>query len=350
MTSSQEITSVLVTGGSGFLGAHIVQQLLDNPAISVAIVSRTPKETVTGNDRVSYHSTDIAEQEQVQAIFDKISPQVVIHTVSPRITDTAAALERTNVQGTKILLQCAKECGETRAFIYTSSDSAVVPTQEPVTEDKAELYTESHFKNHYGRSKAIADALVQRANSVDLSTAVIRVPGIYGEHDTNLVPQLLSSVRKNEHKIQIGSNDKPFEFVYVQKAAEAHILAARALLNPASAPGVAGEAFFISDGKPEFFFDFTRRCYAATGNPVDPKDVTVIPLAAMQAMASIGEWAYKIFTFGTITPKLHRDSIDYLGGSCCWSIEKARQRLGYEPVTDQDAAIKRTMEWALANL
>lgn len=195
-----------------------------------------------------------------------------------------------------------------------------------------------------------ADTMVLAANSTDLHTAVIRLPGIYGEDDTNFIPQLLSSVRKKEHKMQVGQNKMVFEFVYVKKAAEAHILAARALLDPRSAPAVAVEAFFVSDGRPQPFFDFARKCYAATGNPVAPGDVTIIPMAAMQAMASAGEWAYKIFTLGTKMPKLGKDSIDHLDKGRWWSIEKAKQRLGYQPVADQDEAIKQSMERAMANL
>jgi sterol-4alpha-carboxylate 3-dehydrogenase (decarboxylating) len=166
-------------------------------------------------------------------------------------------------------------------------------------------------------SKAVADAAVQAANGDDLFTAVIRLPILYGKRGNNFMPQLVASVRKKEHKMEIDQNKKVFEFLYIDEAAKVHILAARALVNPEIATGVTGESFFISDGRPELFFDFARKCYAATGLPVTSSKVTVMPIAAMQLMAFAGEWAYTILTLGAKLPALRRDSIDHLDKGCC---------------------------------
>jgi sterol-4alpha-carboxylate 3-dehydrogenase (decarboxylating) len=56
--------------------------------------------------------------------------------------------------------------------------------------------------------------------------------------------------------------------------------------------------------------------------------MTVIPLAALQATASVGEWAYWMFTLSAKQLTLRRNSVDYLDRSVCWSIEKLKQRLG----------------------
>lgn len=152
--------------------------------------------------------------------------------------------------------------------------------------------------------------------------------------------------------MQVGNNSKVFEFCYIRKAAEAHILAMRRLLQPTGGLGdeVEGEAFFISDGRPQPFFDFARRCYAAVGSHVKEEEVTIIPLGVMQALASAGEWVYWICSFGMKKPGLRRDAIDHLGRGCCWDISKAKEKLGYVPVEDQDEVIRRSMEWGMANV
>lgn len=342
----QTLGCVLVTGGSGFLGGHIVSQLLTIPGTSIAIVSRKPHSAVK-DPRVTTHTADIASEADIQALFNKLNPQGVIHTASPPHTDPPAVQSRTNIAGTNVLLKCAAVCPATRFFVYTSSDSAIEPTQTRITEAQAKLYDERNYPNPYALSKAVADAAVQAANGDALRTAVLRLPAIYGEGDTNFIPQLVASVRRSEHRMQLGANEKVAEFVYAPKAAEAHVLAARALLDDRQ--GVAGEAFFISDGKPEPLFDFARRCYAAVGSPVKREEVTVIPLWVMQVVASVGEWVYWAGTLGMRTPKIRRINIDHLDRGCCWDVGKARERLGYVPVEDQEGAVRKSMEWGMAN-
>lgn len=70
----------------------------------------------------------------------------------------------------------------------------------------------------------------------------------------------------------------------------------------------------------------------------------------MQIMASVVEWFFAIFTLGYRTPEMRRQNIDHFERGRNWSLEKAKERLGYEPLTaaEQDEAVKRMMEWGFA--
>lgn len=75
MTAALE--SVLVTGGCGFVGAHIVRRLLNTPSpdtepAQVSVVSRTPKNK---DPRVAYHAANITNETEMKELFEKVKPQ-----------------------------------------------------------------------------------------------------------------------------------------------------------------------------------------------------------------------------------------------------------------------------------
>ncbi|EED17828.1 NAD dependent epimerase/dehydratase, putative [Talaromyces stipitatus ATCC 10500] len=343
MASNSDLGVVLVVGGCGYLGSNLVKMLQEEPTCTaIHVISRTPTQNL--HPGVTYHAGDISDARQVADLFTKINPRVVFHTASPKDIAPESLLRKTNIEGTRNLLKAARETKSTRAFIYTGSDSAL--EQMPgvkQTEETAKLYTErSKDANPYAKSKAIADAEVQAANtSLTLTTAVIRIPGLYGENDDNCVGTLLETITRGEHNVQVGDNKPIFEFVYVKKACEAHILAAKRILEGRLN---GGQAFFISDGVSLPYFDFARKLYAGAGHLVPPDQIKVMPLWLVVGIAKLGEWLYWAFTFNTKFPKMRSQRIRYLAGGCQWDVSKAREQLGYEPVTDQDAVLKKVAQ------
>lgn len=344
--TDSSLGTILVVGGSGYLGSHIVKRLLDgNHARSIAITSRNPKCT---DERVLCYSVDITSPTSVKSLFETMKPQVVIHTVSPDHLAPLVEQNSTNVEGTRNLIEAAKACTETKAFVYTSSDSACQPSpHKQITEEQCELWNETTFNNPYGRSKAIADAMVLAANGPQLNTASLRVPILYGDGDKNFVAQTVASIRKGQHVYQMGDNTNIFEYVYVESAAYAHILAAKALLS--NTPGADGQAYFITDDMSMPFFNFYRKACAAANHPVRKEDIKTTPIWVVKLIASLGEWIYWIGTMGRISPSLRRQDINHLDGGCFWSIEKAKRVLGYEPVLGQDEALELSMDWGMKN-
>ena len=343
MAASHDLGVVVVIGSCGHLGSNLVRVLRGEPTCSTThVISRNPTQHLFPD--VTYHSGDITGFPQISSLFADIKPRVVFHTVSPRLNDPEALLHRTNVEGTRILLKTSAETPSVRAFVYTGTDSAMeqLPGVKQ-TEEVAKLYTERSNVNPYAKTKAIADRDVQAANAPPaLSTAVIRIPGIYGSNDENLVGTLLSMIKWNEHKMQIGDNKRLFEFLYVEKACEAYILAAKALL--AGGSHVAGQAFFVSGGVGLPLFDFARKLFVGAGYPIAKDQIKVMPLWLVLSFAYLAKWLYWIFTLNTKTPQLRSQENKYLAGGCRWDITKAKERLGYEPVVDQDGVVKKIGE------
>lgn len=117
-----ELGTVLVTGGSGGLASQIIQQVSEFGGTSVhSIDIRHPIKSVNG---VTYHLGNLTDYESLRAIFDRVRPDVVIHTASPRFDSPKHVMFAVNIKGTQTLVRVAKEF-EVHSFIYTSSASVV---------------------------------------------------------------------------------------------------------------------------------------------------------------------------------------------------------------------------------
>ncbi len=114
---------------------------------------------------------------------------------------------------------------------------------------------------------------------------------------------------------------------------------------------VDGEAFNISDGDPQPFGDFCRHAWRYARDTTKPEDVTVIPGWIALGMASTIEWTFRLFTLGLVRPpiKMSRLYIQVTIYNSTFNIDKARKRLGYEPIVDHEGNMKRSIEWELKN-
>ncbi|CAG8961398.1 hypothetical protein HYFRA_00013346 [Hymenoscyphus fraxineus] len=349
--------TILVTGGCGCVGYHIVKALLEESSSSeIHVFSRNP--TQNRLPKVKYHAGSLTNPEDLKSIFSSIQPTVVFHVASPTSAGNTASAKLfydVNVEGTKALLTCAQECERTKAFIYTSSSTVAKSPNHFTTEAQPLLPTTSKTDfDYYATTKAIADQFVLNSNEPNgLKTCCLRLALIYGERDNQMIPGVIKVLHDNQHTNQIGNNTALMDFLSARNAARAHVLAYKALMKPetASQSKVAGEAFFITDGKPVPFWDISRKIWAAAGDKTPPEKIKVVPVWLVLGLAVALEWIYWVFTFGQKSPgSLRSHTIRWVTEERTYSIEKARERLGYEPVDETDQSIKEGVEWHLKEL
>lgn len=345
------LETVLVTGGCGLVGFHVVQQLLQNHQQwdSIHVMSRNPCTNLLPG--VHYHAGSVSSREQVRNILNETQPTVIVHTASPQGAasnlNDRAFLEA-NVKGTQNLLESAVESRRVKAFVYTSSMGVIEGSSHSYVDESVPIKSVKTRPavNEYDLSKAIADQLVLDYNGRGgMKTASLRVASVYGERDNQLVPALLDSMRQGQHKVQIGDDTAPYDFVSADNVAKAHLLTIEKLLNR-TANGVEGEAFFITDGHAIPFQTFARKVYAAAGDTTAPGDIQKIPAWLILNLASLVEWMYWLFTFGQLKPvTFTRQTLQVLCTERTLAIDKARQRLGYSPDLNMDQGIKDAVSW-----
>lgn len=220
----------LVTGASGMLGRHLVQHLLNQhvrvrvlvrPSSDIAFLNGQAVEIVTGE------TTDSNAIETAMAGVTGVFHLAAYLTVNaPFGADSNDPEEwetykRVNVDFTEALLSVAKQ-QQVGRFIYVSSNS-VYDLKAPVpTPEEAELNPGSL----YGRSKLMAETLVQEAKKTGLSTTIVRPAVTYGPGDRYFTPAALQLARMPVLPLVNGGRTM-FDMVYVADVVELLWLASR---------------------------------------------------------------------------------------------------------------------------
>lgn len=344
----QPTNTVLITGGSGFLGSHLVDAFVTEGCFNVVAISRKPK--TDRNPQARYVVCDVTIHEKTAAIIEEIRPVAIIHTVTPG-PFARPAFHDADYAATKNLVAIASKCVSTKTFVYSGSAESLKNVsgagEHPLTEADAVLHTPDTAPSAYARAKSASEAFVLQANGSSLATAVVRLPAMFGPREdekTGIAVSFIRMAKTFATRVQLGDNSVVHDWIYVENAAYAHTLAVRALLG--SQPRSAGEAYFVTDGAPMKLWDFVRRLWTTAGDEgCNTNGKIIIPWWIMLALAATTEIIFHLFTLGRVSPPLSRLHVHYMKEGAWFHIGKAREILGYEPLVSTDEGIKRTVSW-----
>ena len=236
-----------ITGGGGFLGTYIVKALIAK-GYEVTSYSRShyPHLEKIGVKTLQGCLSDLDCLTKAASGHD-----VFFHTASKvAMWGKTEDFNKTNVEGTKNVIQACQTNGIPH-LIYTSTPSVVFGQESLKNVDESLPYPQNSV-SRYGASKARAEALVLKANNHELKTVSLRPHLIFGPGDQNLIPRLINKAKKGKLK-RIGTGDNLVDVLYVENAADAHVLAWEQLKR--GNDQIAGEAFFLGQG-PIKLWDF----------------------------------------------------------------------------------------------
>ncbi|KAH3540829.1 hypothetical protein KXV64_005360 [Aspergillus fumigatus] len=350
--SPLSLSTVLVTGGSGGLASKILELFSQRGCKRLhSIDIRQPSHLLHG---VTYHLGDLTDVDAMRQIFHEVKPDVVIHTASPRFDTPNHIMYKVNVEGTKNLVQIAQESGA-HSCVYTSSAS-VISDGKTDLENADESYPVilgDQQPEYYTHTKALAETYVLLQNhrsegtSPQFLTCAIRPSGIFGVGDLVLLPGMLDAYFRGQTKVQIGNNKNLFDFTENTNVAYSHYLAAAALVTcQNSLPGddakVDGEAFFITNDEPIYFWDFTRLVWGYAGDTTRPEQVQVMSRTWALLLAALLEWIFWAFRLGEAP--LTRTKVRLSCMTRYFCIDKAKQRLGYKPLVGLKDGLRTAVE------
>jgi nucleoside-diphosphate-sugar epimerase len=323
----------LVTGGSGFLGRYITEQLLAR-GDRVRVFSRRPSDELEalGAEVRPGNMRDCTALDRACVGVD-----TVFHTAAiAGVWGPGSNYALTNTYGTQLLLAAARRHGVSR-FVFTSTPSVVFDGRDHDPGDESLPYARRYLC-HYPATKAAAEKAVIAANTPGgLLTVSLRPHLIWGPRDPHLLPRLIDRSRRGQLRI-VGNGTNRVSVSYVENVAAAHLRAADRL-EPGAAH--AGRSYFINEPEPVVLWPWINDLLSRVGLP--PVTRRVSPSLAYAAGAML-EAAYTAFGKRS-EPRMTRFLALQLSRSHVYSIAAAERDFGYNPPTTMDEAMRRTEPW-----
>jgi len=323
---------VLVTGGGGFVGKAIVRQLVDR-GISCVVVGRNRYNDLEELG-VQCLQGDIRDETFVYRSCEGVD--TVFHVAAlAGIWGRWRDYYSINVKGSENVVNgCRKH--NVGSLVYTSTPSVVFSGEDIVDGDESLPYAK-RFLCHYARSKVMAEKVILQANNRNLYSCAIRPHLVWGPGDPHLIPRLLKRGRAGKLKM-VGSGANLVDISYVDNVAHAHLLAADNLKGVKSC---AGKSYFISQGEPVVLWQWINELFDRLGiNKVG----NGIPLPVAYGLGALLEGVHTLLGKND-EPLMTRFLAEQLGKSHCFSIERAREDLGYQPLVSTEEGMKRLIDW-----
>lgn len=306
-----------MTGGGGFLGRYVVRGLIDEGR-EVAILGRSPQPDLE-EAGVEVIRGDIWDRETVIAACKGKGTAFHVAALAG-IWGARDAYFRTNVQGTQNVLDGCRE-GGVKKLVYTSTPSVAFSGADLSGVDESEPYGK-RWLCHYAETKALAEQEVLAADGVGgVRTTALRPHLIWGIGDNHLIPRIIARAQSGRLRI-VGDGTNKVDITHVENAAEAHLLAERALDGAGRA---AGKAYFISQGEPVVLWDWINNLLHQLN--ISPVTKRLSPRAAYVAGA-VMEGIYGALKL-TAEPPMTRFLAVELAKNHYFNIDAARRDLGY---------------------
>ncbi len=318
--------AIAVTGATGFLGGHLTTRLL-HEGCHVRILTRDTEKTKPFADRVADIAYgDINDHDVLKRLFDGCN--TVVHLVSNFrvVRGTPESYQATNVAGTECALNAAAEVG-VRRFVHCSTigvhgDVKSTPATEESPFNPGDLYQQTKLEAEF--------ACRRKMQKSTMEVVIVRPASQYGPGDMRMLKmfQMLGRGRF----VLIGRCAANFHAVYVDDLVEGFW---KAIITP----GIAGEAFLIAGPGYVSLQEYIDTAAKAVGAR-RPK--IRLPYWPVHAAAWAVEGLCKPLG---LEPPLHRRRVRFFKNNRAFSIDKARERLGYDPKIDLVEGMKRTVAW-----
>ncbi|MFQ5416266.1 MAG: NAD-dependent epimerase/dehydratase family protein [Myxococcota bacterium] len=314
----------LVTGGSGYLGRHLVLRLVET-GCNVRSLDLAPGPPGSSGDSIV---GDVRLYSDVRAACEGVD--TVFHTVALirllaryRLEERLDVFE-VNVVGTEHVIRACRAAGVSR-LVYTSSFNVAMGKPVCGGDESTPLIGSGDLLDLYSETKMLAERAVLVADGVDgLRTVALRPGGIWGPGDDGMMLRaFIEQLAMGRFTALVGDGSARLDNTHVDNAVDAHLLAAAKLTETPEVVG--GQPYFVTDAEPMNGLEWFRPLVEGLGQRWPSRR---IPAAIVFLVANVLEWLH---FFGRPEPPLTRRGVLNISRDGFFRIDRAREQLGYEP-------------------
>jgi nucleoside-diphosphate-sugar epimerase len=320
------VAPVLVTGGTGFIGSHLVERLVADGARVRCLVRRKSSLAYLPADRIELVYGDLASGEGLGEAVE--GARTVYHLAGVTKSTSVDRYYAGNTKATGNLLAAIEAAREKPSrLVHVSTLAAVGPSEDgvPLTED-----AKPRPLTHYGKSKLQAEEAVRRSAFADRAV-IVRPPVVYGPRDTDVYLVFRSAWRGIA--LRIGREESYFSYIFADDLAQM-------LVAAATADGAAGRTYFAGNPEPASWGQFNAAVARLAGRKIHT--VSVPPALAL-TLAFLSEVNSRLRGRESI---LSREKVRE--GRCRYWVantSRAERELHFQPRTSLEDGIGQTLAW-----
>ena len=309
---------VLVTGGAGFIGSHIVERLLKE-GNSVVVLDNFSSGKESNLSFVSDYASSAVSFQMIRGDIinyedclkacrgiDWITHQAALRSV-PKSMEAPHSYNAVNIDGTLNILEAAKECGVKRVVIASSSSVYGDTDQFPESELAYPLLI-----SPYALSKLAGEFYCRIfSENFGLETVALRYFNVFGPRQALddeyavVIPKFITSILNDERPPIFGNGKQSRDFTYIDNVVEANLLAG-------TVDGVSGEVFNVANGCDNSVLDLVQEINKILGKSIEPE---FLPLRKGDVFRTLAD------------------------------VTKLKEKLGFKNLVNFEEGLKRTVEY-----